>query len=102
MQGGDDKDVLDQDGDDPGGVVHGGWSSWSDTSCRSSCLYSMSGKFTKYFLDIHQTFPCQEACPEAPPASSCPPDPATIPDPGMEAETVRERISDFQLVIQFG
>ena len=54
------------------------------------------------FWILFKYFSCQEACPEAPPASSCPPDPATIPDPGMEAETVRERISDFQLVIQFG
>ena len=46
--------------------------------------------------------PCQEACLEAALASSCPRDPATIPDQVTEAETAKEKISDFQLVILSG
>ena len=29
------------------GVVHGSWSSWTDTSCRSPCLYSVTGSLSR-------------------------------------------------------
>ena len=29
------------------GLTHGGWSSWSETSCRSSCLYSVTGSLAR-------------------------------------------------------
>ena len=29
------------------GAVDGGWSSWSESSCRSSCLYSVTGSLAR-------------------------------------------------------